>query len=62
MTAPSPGAGRRAIRPLILRTLPERLAGSRWCGRHPRERTVPVLRAGWVCLDCVREQAGTGGG
>lgn len=51
---PGPGAGRRAIRRFILRDLPDRLPASTWCGLHPKERTVSVLRAGWVCLDCAR--------
>ncbi|WP_049565143.1 hypothetical protein [Streptomyces sp. SBT349] len=42
---------------MILRSLPDRQPMSRWCGKHPRGRTARVLRAAWVCRDCVREEA-----
>lgn len=49
-------SGTRAILALRKRDFPDRLSASSWCGRHPKERTVPVLRAQWVCLDCARER------
>ncbi|WFB09510.1 hypothetical protein LRS74_22510 [Streptomyces sp. LX-29] len=46
---------RSMIGMLIKRDLPDRSGPSQWCGKHPKERTRLVARAGWVCLDCVRE-------
>lgn len=53
---PVPGEQPRA-RDMILRTLPERRPASSWCGRHAKARTRSLLRAAWVCVDCVREAA-----
>jgi hypothetical protein len=53
---PVPGERPRA-RDMILRTLPDRLPASSWCGLHEKARTRTVGRAAWVCLDCVREQS-----
>ncbi|MFD8548410.1 hypothetical protein [Streptomyces sp. NPDC059649] len=50
--AKKPSAGVGAY---IKRDLPDRATASSWCGKHPVARTRLVARAGWVCLDCVRE-------
>ncbi|MFI0734755.1 hypothetical protein ACH4S9_38080 [Streptomyces sp. NPDC021225] len=46
---------RAMIGMLIKRDLPDRSGPSRWCEKHPKERTRLVARAEWVCSDCVRE-------
>ncbi|MGP3969190.1 hypothetical protein [Streptomyces sp. 6N223] len=42
---------------MICWSLPDRTPLGRWCGKHPRKRTARILRAAWVCRDCVRESA-----
>lgn len=54
-TPDEPLSNRARIGMLIKRDLPDRSGASEWCGKHPKERTQLVARAGWVCAECVRE-------
>ncbi|MFF7728599.1 hypothetical protein [Streptomyces sp. NPDC008001] len=52
-----PLSNRARIGMLIKRDLPDESGPSEWCGKHPKERTQLMVRKGWVCLDCVREES-----